>query len=321
MLNRYVVMRSVSPFTMSQQIKKCVGKHSIRLVGDEGPGDSYLKHLPNKKMSFSVIKYGSDVEVCGPAQKSNYQIQLVLKGNCSIDHGGESIDLGAGDAAIINPLSESSLVYKNACEKLIITLDSDFVQARLAQETGMRLKKPINFDVRVEKENDNGYLIDLIKFYGKLADKQKGSANFCHVSDVMMDSVVSALLKFHSSNYDYLLQNNSSMLPTQLKNALEYIDHHLLEDISIDDILDRALIGERLLYKYFHDHLKTTPQAYIKSLRLHKIRNELISGDPNSTRVTDLALSFGFSHLGRFSKQYRDVFGELPSETLRKRSS
>ncbi|MBE1043174.1 helix-turn-helix domain-containing protein, partial [Escherichia coli] len=36
--------------------------------------------------------------------------------------------------------------------------------------------------------------------------------------------------------------------------------------------------------------------------------------------LTELALDFGFAHLGRFAEQYRRQFGELPSETLRRRA-
>jgi AraC-like DNA-binding protein len=35
-------------------------------------------------------------------------------------------------------------------------------------------------------------------------------------------------------------------------------------------------------------------------------------------RVTRTALAFGFAHLGRFSASYRRMFGETPSETLRR---
>jgi AraC-like DNA-binding protein len=35
--------------------------------------------------------------------------------------------------------------------------------------------------------------------------------------------------------------------------------------------------------------------------------------------VTELALDYGFLHLGRFSESYRQQFGELPSETLKRR--
>ena len=34
--------------------------------------------------------------------------------------------------------------------------------------------------------------------------------------------------------------------------------------------------------------------------------------------VTEIAMSWGFSHMGRFSVEYRKRFGEPPSDTLRR---
>ena len=45
-------------------------------------------------------------------------------------------------------------------------------------------------------------------------------------------------------------------------------------------------------------------------------QHDLTQADPRSNSVTETALEWGFSHLGRFSAEYRALFGELPSETL-----
>jgi len=38
----------------------------------------------------------------------------------------------------------------------------------------------------------------------------------------------------------------------------------------------------------------------------------------NATSVTNEAARWGFLHFGRFAQEYRALFGELPSETLRR---
>ena len=49
--------------------------------------------------------------------------------------------------------------------------------------------------------------------------------------------------------------------------------------------------------------------------RLMRARQQLLNAGPERT-ITDVALSSGFSQLGRFSAEYRSSFGELPSENL-----
>jgi AraC family ethanolamine operon transcriptional activator len=78
--------------------------------------------------------------------------------------------------------------------------------------------------------------------------------------------------------------------------------------------LCRALdASERTLHEAFRRHLDTTPKAYLKTLRLNAARHDLVKGE---TRVTDVALDWGFLHFGWFSQDYRRLFGESPRQTL-----
>ena len=55
--------------------------------------------------------------------------------------------------------------------------------------------------------------------------------------------------------------------------------------------------------------------SYVRARALHEVRRELASGAAMS--VTDAAFMWGFTELGRFARVYRDLYEELPSETLR----
>ena len=50
--------------------------------------------------------------------------------------------------------------------------------------------------------------------------------------------------------------------------------------------------------------------------RLNGAHHALAYADKMKTTVTDVAMGLGFTHMGRFSKAYKDLFGELPSDTL-----
>jgi AraC family ethanolamine operon transcriptional activator len=55
---------------------------------------------------------------------------------------------------------------------------------------------------------------------------------------------------------------------------------------------------------------------YAKQIRLESAQRVLLAARSGITTVTDVAMNHGFFQLGRFSADYRRVFGELPSETL-----
>ena len=56
--------------------------------------------------------------------------------------------------------------------------------------------------------------------------------------------------------------------------------------------------------------------ALLRELRLQRAHDELLSAGPGA-QVTDIALRWGFCHLGRFSQSYLQAFGESPRQTLR----
>jgi AraC family ethanolamine operon transcriptional activator len=95
------------------------------------------------------------------------------------------------------------------------------------------------------------------------------------------------------------------------------LSKHLDEPPTIAALSEALGTSERTLHAAFHDHLGTTPKAYLKALRLNAARQDLIEAD-KGTRVTDVALRFGFLHFGWFAHDYRRHFGETPSRTLRR---
>ena len=87
------------------------------------------------------------------------------------------------------------------------------------------------------------------------------------------------------------------------------------------DLCRAAGVSERALEYAFKEVMGLTPVAYLTRLRLHRVRQALLAGTHGSTTVSAVALDWGFWHFGEFSRAYKDCFGELPSDTLRRKPS
>ena len=85
------------------------------------------------------------------------------------------------------------------------------------------------------------------------------------------------------------------------------------------DLCRAAGVSERTLEYAFKEAMGLTPMAYLIRLRLHRVRQALLAATHASTTVSAVALDWGFWHFGEFSRAYRACFGELPSDTLRRR--
>ena len=114
----------------------------------------------------------------------------------------------------------------------------------------------------------------------------------------------------------YLPGHCNGPLPKDLKRAIEFINLNLTEQLNVSDLVMASGVCERTLFLHFKEFLGTSPKEYIKSLRLEKVREELIHCEQFNT-VKQIALEYGFTQLGRFSGLYKKTYGELPSETLK----
>jgi len=86
---------------------------------------------------------------------------------------------------------------------------------------------------------------------------------------------------------------------------------------SIAQLCGAVHVSERRLRNAFVDTFGMPPSTYFRHRALNKVRRQL-STEPGSAAVGVIALDAGFGNLGRFSSEYRRLFGELPSQTLRK---
>ena len=98
------------------------------------------------------------------------------------------------------------------------------------------------------------------------------------------------------------------------------------ECIALSDSLDpmpstvelAAVLGmsDRRIRAAFRSVFGVSVSAYFRSRAIHGVHADLQMAEPGSATVSEMAMRWGFWHLGRFSGLYRSFFGELPSETL-----
>jgi len=89
--------------------------------------------------------------------------------------------------------------------------------------------------------------------------------------------------------------------------------------LYVTDLCRITGVSERTLEYAFKEVMGLAPMAYLARLRLHRVRQALLAATNGPTTVAAAALEWGFWHFGEFSRAYKECFGELPSETLRRR--
>jgi AraC-like DNA-binding protein len=98
----------------------------------------------------------------------------------------------------------------------------------------------------------------------------------------------------------------------------EYLAAHPSQPLYLTEICAATGIAERTLRGACEEHLGMGPIRYLAMRRMHLVRRTLLGADASKTKVTRIITDHGFWELGRFSVAYRTLFGESPSETLRR---
>jgi len=78
--------------------------------------------------------------------------------------------------------------------------------------------------------------------------------------------------------------------------------------------------SERLLRACCKKHLTMGPSSYRRLRAMQQMYRTLRSGSPDASSVAEVARRHGFNGLGRLATNYRALYGELPSATLRRAS-
>jgi len=100
-----------------------------------------------------------------------------------------------------------------------------------------------------------------------------------------------------------------------LRDAMARVQEDPDECLDVISIASATNLSARSVQRIFQATCGLCPQEWLRIERLNLVHRELCDGRNDVTRA---AVRWGFFHLGRFSRYYREVFGERPSETLRR---
>jgi AraC-like DNA-binding protein len=167
--------------------------------------------------------------------------------------------------------------------------------------------------------DDCRQLLSLIEFVCRDYLDENGLWRSPHVLEQMEKSLLAALLHtFPHRETRGRSGVRSAAAPYYVHRAEAYIRANLQGTIRLPAICAAAGVSARTLHDGFRGFRDSTPAQYVRDLRLDLARERILSSTSPQETVTQIALSCGFNHLGRFSSLYKNRFGEMPLQALRR---
>jgi AraC family ethanolamine operon transcriptional activator len=103
-----------------------------------------------------------------------------------------------------------------------------------------------------------------------------------------------------------------------IARALELIRAHEGQPLCTSDLCRAAGVSERTLRNTFNEFFGVGPIRLLKMRQLREIRAALLAADPAHDTVAGIAGRFGVWDFSLFARNYKRLFGESPSQTLRR---
>ncbi|WP_428034162.1 helix-turn-helix domain-containing protein [Amphritea sp.] len=162
--------------------------------------------------------------------------------------------------------------------------------------------------------------IELLHFLDSVMNPESNTALLEHsaIQNSIRDTVLQCLLELIDKEKVQHLEPLARK--RVVDRARDYMMARINEPPSIVELCNNVGASRRKLQYCFQETLGINPVAYLRILRLNAVHRELLN--PFCTElVHDIAVERGFLHLSRFANDYKQLFGELPSETLRRTQS
>lgn len=284
-----------------------------------GPLDACHNRVRLNAMSINYMQYGTDINVEPGTLDSFYLFQLPINGAAQITTGNREFITTTGMSSAINPTDYTKMHWNKDCKKLMVQVRTEAMESRLSRLLMRPIDKPILFDPCIQKDNIFAHnWWRQIKHLVSDLDHDMDPWRSRHVLEDLERNLLTNLLYSFNHNYLETLQAQEiQAAPKHVKQAEDYILKNLKEPISIEKLVKVTGVSQRSIFNGFKSFRGTTPMKFILQSRLEKVRAELMDPTQNKT-VTDIAIKWNFTQLGRFSVSYKKVYGESPSETLKK---
>jgi AraC-like DNA-binding protein len=265
------------------------------------------------------LQYGAPVVAEPESPGTDYFVTFPLAGRVGASMAGQSIRCDLRNAALLSypPAPPDPIRSEEGCVRFNLTLVGSAVANQLGALLGVACKERPSFAPQLNI--GEGYGSRLMS-YLRLAISDFDTARAILWSPLTIAQfeqfIITGLLLAHPHSYSEALHRlERSIIPRDIKRALDYIHDHLDEPIRLADLVRSSDVPGRTLLKHFRDYKGTSPMRYVRDARLDRVREALLRADAEDC-VTTIALKWGFSHMGRFSLAYRTRFGESPSRTL-----
>lgn len=266
-------------------------------------------------LGMSELHYGDTVDILPGPLESFYLLQIPVAGAAHIETAGRAFVSDIGSASLVSPAPDLRMRWLTGNTQLCVRIEAEALRRFVAAWSGKPCDRLPVFEPAVPLDR-HPMLVDVLLSLIEAAEPQGGACAMLP-SVQLQHRLLAVLLGGVAHDAQAQLEGSCPpVTPRCVRMVEEYLVAHCDRPLTPEALALVAGVSVRSLYLGFQRYRGVSPMRLLHEVRLRRAHEDLLQAPPG-TRVTDVALRWGLGHLGRFSQDYREAFGESPSETLR----
>lgn len=320
LLRRYEVFRSDNLDYVREEVGRIFCPHELGLYGRGSRLDARMRSKRLRDITINLVSYGGDVSIEPGLLDDFYVIMIPLRGSANVRCGTEEIDSHPGLATVPNPDRPLRMRWTADCVQLIMRIDRAALEACLRDELGRPLDEGA-LDFQMGMNVTSGLASSWRRVALMITRELDEEENIIDCKPSIRgweNALMVNLLRAQPHNYDLGVDGKARALARpEVNSALRLLKDNPEDDWTVTRLARRLGVGPRKLQQGLQE-IGTTFTHELRSARLHRVHNMLYAAAPGTTTVSKAFAQNGITHHGHGAAQYRDLFGERPSDTLRR---
>lgn len=317
-LQGHLKFRSTDLDESRDAVGKIFCDHKIEVTGAANELVTELYEAEFCRSSLAHTSYGTAVSINTGRVNSYYLVQVPWEGSIEVTNGKHCGSFKPGVASIISPAVPMQMRWSSGASFYTVKLSKHTMESRLASLLGEDLQSPLIFDPVLDFSSPQGKRwVSGVEFVRQQLTLPNPGSLEQSMAQQLEETLCLMALELLPHNYsDQSHRISSALAPKSVRRARQYILDNIQKDISLDDLAAETATSPSNLSKHFRNYQGQPPMQFIRAKKLDAV-HQILKQSYGEVSVTEIALQYGFNHLGRFSHYYREKFGESPSTTLK----
>ena len=301
-------------FLASQKLRSYFGYHKLLSSDDKKfHFKEEITHL--KRFSVFEFEFQGELSVQHYSLDDAYVFHLPVNGYFLVNSGLEVIKVSPGQMFILSPDVTPHFKIPKGVQVLIIYVQRNclFKYAReiLQYQPKFDLVFPLLGCSEMAVSAIHNSILNILAT-NKLIDNQGLKTLYLKQAEPCL---LTLLLSVIDNSFKRQLKlTDTHDLPLIIRTARTFMLENIAETIHLDDLCQASSVSKRRLIYQFKKYADETPMNYLLGLRLDMLRENLKQGQ-SPVNILEMAMLLGLNHPGRMAKNYKERFGELPSQT------